>query len=92
GVEPRVVAYLTDTPTAAEIDRVLGLLGKEPREVMRTKEAAYKEAGLDDPSLSRTALIDAMVAHPILIERPIVIRKDRAALGRPPENVLPLLD
>jgi arsenate reductase len=64
----------------------------EPRELMRRKEKEYKEAGLDNPDLTREQLIDAMLAHPRLIERPIVIKDDRqAALGRPPEHVLDIL-
>ncbi|MCA9528630.1 MAG: arsenate reductase (glutaredoxin) [Myxococcales bacterium] len=93
GVEPEVVKYLERAPTRAELDRTLRLLALEPRDLMRKREAPYAELGLDDPSLGRDALIDAMVAHPILIERPVVIRDGaRAALGRPPEQVLALLD
>ncbi len=58
---------------------------------MRKTEAAYREAGLDDPALDRAALIAAMVAHPVLIERPIVLAHGKAVIGRPPENVLTLL-
>lgn len=91
GVEPAVVLYLNDTPSADEIRGVLGKLGLSARELMRRREAAYKELGLaavDDED----ALIEAMAAHPKLIERPVVIRGDRARLGRPPEDVLELLD
>ncbi len=91
GIEPEIVLYLETPPDAATLDRILKLLGREPRELMRRKEAAYKEAGLDDPGLSREALIAAMVAHPILIERPIVLANGKAALGRPPEDVLAIL-
>ena len=63
----------------------------EPRALMRRKEPPYRELGLDDPSLAPAALIDAMVANPILIERPIVVSGDRVALGRPPESVLEIL-
>jgi arsenate reductase len=66
-------------------------LGLEPRGLMRKKEAAYKEFGLDDPALDRAALIAAMVENPILIERPIVVAGARVALGRPPEAILELL-
>ena len=91
GVEADYLRYLEDTPDRAEIERVLALLGEEdPRAMMRTGEAVYKELGLADAG--RDALLDAMVAHPILIERPIVIRGDRAVIGRPPENVLALLE
>jgi arsenate reductase len=92
GVEPEIIEYLKTPPSAAELERILKLLGMEPRELMRTQEAEYREAGLDDPQLSRAALLAAMVEHPRLIERPIVIRDGRrAALGRPPESVLELL-
>lgn len=91
GVEPRLVLYLETPPTALQLERVLGLLALEPRELMRTKEAVYRQAGLDDPTLDRQALIAAMVANPILIQRPVAISGDRAALGRPPKRVLDLL-
>ena len=83
--------YLKNTPTEEELEQILKLLGMEPRDLMRKSEAAYKEAGLDDPSLDRKALIRAMVEHPILIERPIVIANGKAAIGRPPEKVLDIL-
>ncbi len=91
GIEPEIVLYLETPPDADEIDRVLGLLGRAPRELMRRKEPEYRELGLDDPALSRAELIAAMAAHPRLIERPVVIRDGKAALGRPPEAVLEIL-
>lgn len=92
GVEADYVRYLDDTPSREEIERVLGLLGfDDPREMMRTGEKAYGELGLGDPAVDRAQLLDAMVANPILIERPIVIRGDRAVIGRPPERLLELL-
>lgn len=91
GVEPRVVLYLETPPDAAELGRILDKLGMEPRELMRRNEKEYKENGLDDPALSRDALIEAMIAHPRLIQRPIVLSGDKAALGRPPESVLEIL-
>jgi len=91
GIEPEFVLYLETPPDAATLDHILKLLGREPRELMRRKEADYKDAGLDDPSLTRAALIAAMVAHPILIERPIVLANGKAALGRPPEAALAIL-
>jgi arsenate reductase len=91
GVKPTVVRYLEEPPAAKEIARVLDLLGVEPREMMRKKEAPYADEGLGDPKLSKKALIDAMAKHPILIERPIAIRGKRAVIGRPPENVLEIL-
>ena len=86
-----VVEYLKTPPSAAELEQILDMLGLEPRELMRTKEAEYKEAGLGNPDLTRAQLIDAMVKYPKLIERPIVIKDGKAALGRPPERVLDIL-
>ena len=91
GIEPTVVEYLKTPPSAAELDAILNQLDKEPREILRKTEAAYKEAGLDNASLSRKELIAAMAAHPSMIERPIVVANGKAALGRPPENVLDIL-
>jgi arsenate reductase (glutaredoxin) len=88
GVKPKVIEYLKTPPTTAELDRILTLLGREPREAMRKKEAPYKELGLDRAGLGRKDLIAAMVAHPILIERPIVLANGKARIGRPPESVL----
>ena len=67
------------------------MLGMEPRDLMRKKEKEYKEAGLDNPDLGREELIAAMVEHPRLIERPIVIANGKAAIGRPPELILDIL-
>jgi len=91
GIEPQVVEYLSDTPDAKTLDGFLKKLKMEPRDLMRRKEAPYKELGLDDPKLSRDKLIAAMVANPILIERPIVVNGGKIALGRPPEAVLGIL-
>lgn len=91
GLAPRIVDYLREPPTPTQIDHVLDLLGLEPRALIRDGEAAYAEAGLDDPGLDRGALIAAMAAHPILIQRPIAIAGTRAVIGRPPERVLDLL-
>ena len=91
GIEPQVVEYLKTPPSSDELDAVLAKLGIEPRALIRTKEAAYRDAGMADDGLSRRALIDLMVANPIVIERPIVVNGARAALGRPPESVLSIL-
>ena len=90
GVEAEVVKYLDTPPSKDEIVEVLKMLGISARELMRTKEDIYKELGLKDISDEDT-LIDAMVAHPKLIERPIVIKDGKAAIGRPIENILELL-
>jgi len=91
GVSPNVVPYLETPPNEAELDGILKALGKAPRELMRKGEQAYKAQGLDDESLSREALIKAMVENPVLIERPIVVNGAKAAVGRPPESVLEIL-
>ncbi|MBC7908067.1 MAG: arsenate reductase (glutaredoxin) [Rhodospirillaceae bacterium] len=89
GIAPVIVDYLKTPPSAAELTRILALLDKGPRDILRKKEAT--EAGLDPAALSDTQLIDAMVANPAVIERPIVVAGDKAALGRPPESVLAVL-
>lgn len=91
GIEAEVVEYLQSPPTQSELDDILNKLGKEPREIIRSGEKEYQNPGLKDADLSRKELIRIMVEHPRLIERPIVLCKDRAALGRPPEDVLKIL-
>lgn len=92
GIEPAVVAYLDTPPDAATLRGLLAKLGlTDARALMRKGEAEYKELNLADPALGQDALIAAMVAHPKLIERPIVVNGDKAAIGRPPENVLAIL-
>lgn len=91
GVEPEIVEYLETPPSAEEFKAILEKLGVGPRDVIRKGEKVYKQLELDDAALSDTALITAMVEHPILIERPIVVNGDKAAVGRPPENVLEIL-
>ena len=91
GLDTTVVEYLKSTPSGAELTEVLNLLGIEPRDLMRKHEAPYKENNLDNTDLSREQLIQAMVEHPILIERPIVINGKKAVIGRPPEKVLDIL-
>jgi len=90
GIDADIVEYLKTPPDAHMLEHILDLLGMQPRELMRTNETEYRELGLDDPSLDRQQLIAAMVEHPRLIQRPIVINNGRAALGRPPEDVLEL--
>ena len=91
GIEPKIVDYLETPPTAEEFKSILDKLSLGPRDVIRRGEKVYKELELADDNLSDTALITAMVGNPVLIERPIVIKGDRAALGRPPENVLEIV-
>lgn len=91
GREVEVVNYLDTPPDAAELEQLLKLLGIPARQLLRSGEDIYRELGLADPSLDDDALIAAMVAHPILIERPIVVANGKAAIGRPPEAVLAIL-
>jgi len=91
GMEPQIVKYLETPPDRATLIRILDQLGMQPRDLMRKKEPEYKANGLDDPALSRDQLIDAMLRHPRLIERPIVVKDGKVALGRPPEQVLDIL-
>ena len=91
GVTPQRVRYLDTPPSRAELERVLALLGTEdPRALTRTGEPLYVELGLAEAD--RDALLDALAAHPQLIERPVVLRGDRAVVARPPERLLELLD
>jgi len=90
-VELEIVEYLKSPPSATELDRILELLAMEPRALMRKKEAVYEDLGLDDQSLDRKSLLQAMVEHPILMERPIAVADGRAALGLPPQNVLDVI-
>ena len=93
GAHPEVVAYLDTPPSTAELSAILTALGSNPRDILRKTEPAYKELNLKDDTLSDAALLAAMHANPKLIERPIVVTADgRAAIGRPPENVLDLLE
>ncbi len=89
GIDPRVVDYQKTPPSAAELTRVIAALGCTAHDILRTKETLYRDLGLG-PDTAADHLIAAMVAHPKLIERPIVIHGTRAAIGRPPEQVLDL--
>ncbi len=91
GVAPEIVLYLETPLSAQQLKSLLSKLGIEARALLRKGEDAYKAEGLADTSLADEALVAAMAAHPKLIERPIVVKGDRAVLGRPPENVLDLL-
>jgi len=91
GVEPRIVDYLREPPDAEQLAHWVALLGVPVREALRREEADYARLGLDDPALSDAELIAAAIAHPHLIQRPLVVSGARAAIGRPPEAVLGLL-
>jgi arsenate reductase (glutaredoxin) len=91
GIEPEVIEYLKTPPSAQELADILDKLDMEPRALMRKQEAEYKASGLDNIALDKQSLINGMVNYPILIERPIVLANGKAAIGRPPENVLAIL-
>jgi arsenate reductase (glutaredoxin) len=89
-VQPQVIEYLKNPPTAAQLKKILAMLGMKPEQLIRKGEDLYK-TGFAGKTLTDAQWIDAMVKHPILIERPIVVSGDRAVIGRPPENVNALL-
>jgi len=91
GIAPNIIEYLKTPPRKTELARLVKLLGIEARALLRTKEPEYKQAGLDNPKLSDATILQAMIKHPKLMERPIVVAGSKAALGRPPENVLKIL-
>ena len=91
GQHAEVIEYLDTPPDAGTLASILDMLGMQPRDLMRKHEKEYAEAGLDNPELSREQLINAMIEHPRLIERPIVIKNGKARLGRPPEKILDIL-
>lgn len=92
GAEPEVIEYLKTPPSREKLLELLQKMGIKPRELLREKGTPYAELGLDNPSLSDDALLDAMLQHPILINRPIVVTNKGAALCRPSELVLDILE
>ncbi|MEO8365849.1 MAG: arsenate reductase (glutaredoxin) [Pseudoxanthomonas sp.] len=91
GIEPHVVEYLKSPPSRAQLQSLLSRMGISAQELLREKGTPYHELGLDDPTLGEDLLLDAMVAHPLLINRPIVVSPLGVALCRPSERVLDLL-
>ena len=91
GIKPKIVDYLKTPPSAAELKAILRKLGLNPRDILRAGEPVYAELGLEARDLDDDALIALIVKNPILIERPIVVAGNKAAVGRPPENVLAIL-
>jgi len=91
-VNPEIIYYLDTPPSSAELRELLEKLNLDLRDILRSGEAEYADLGLDDTSLSEEILFDIVYKHPQLLQRPIVVRGDRAILGRPPENVLALLE
>ncbi len=91
GEAVRVVDYLDTPPDAALLERLLERLAVEPRALMRTGEPLYAELGLADPALGRAELLAALLAHPQLLQRPILLANGKAVIGRPPEAILDIL-
>ena len=91
GIEPHIIKYLKSPPSRRLLEQLIVRMGIAPRDLLREKATPYAELGLDDPALSNAALIDAMMAHPILINRPIVVSPQGVRLCRPSERVLDLL-
>lgn len=92
GIEPVIVEYLKDVPSKSDLQKIISALRlSSPRELMRKKESEYKDNNLADESLTEKQLIDAMINYPRIIERPIVVNGNKAAIGRPPENVLEII-
>lgn len=91
GIKPSVRRYLDDPPSMTELRRVLGQLGCPARDLVRVKEPLFKELGLNNAGASEAQLLAALVEHPRLIERPVVISDKGAVIGRPPENALQIL-
>ncbi|MGC4010987.1 MAG: arsenate reductase (glutaredoxin) [Pseudomonas sp.] len=91
GIQPQIIRYLETPPSTTELKVLLGKLGIGARQLLRTGEDEYKELNLANPALGDDQLIEAMVSHPKLIERPILIVGDKTVIGRPPEKVLEIL-
>ena len=92
GLDPEIILYLDTPPSKKDITLILDKLGMKAPELLRKGETEYKELNLSNPSKSEEEIIQAMVKFPNLIERPIVITQQRAIIGRPPENVLKLIN
>lgn len=90
GLSPQIVKYLQTPPSADEVRSLLVKLGEKPSALLRKKEAPYAELGLDDDS-DADRVAEAIAAHPVLLERPVLVHGERAVIGRPPENVLEIL-
>ena len=91
GVEPAVREYLKQPPSKAEVEKLVAMVGGDPRELIRDGEAEFKALKLKKADLTKAQIVDAIAARPVLLQRPIVVTGTRAAIGRPPEAVLPLL-
>jgi arsenate reductase len=90
GIEPLVIEYLKNSPSKSELKAIVGKLGLEPEQIVRKGEETYKSE-FAGKTLSDDQWLDALAGNPILIERPIVVKGNRAVVGRPPENILDLI-
>jgi len=90
-MDVEIIEYLKTPPTRKELTEIIKMLGIKPRDLLRKGEKEYKEAGLNNMELSDKQIIDAMLEHPKLIERPIVIKDGQARIGRPPELILEIV-
>ena len=91
GVEPKIREYLKEPPSKVEVEKLVDQVGGDPKELIRDGEAEFKALKRKKADLSRTDIVKAIVAHPVLLQRPIVVKGARAAIGRPPEAVLAVL-
>lgn len=91
GVEPAIREYLREPPSKAEVEKLIDLVGGNPHDLLRDAEPEFKALGKKKADLGKAEVANAIAAHPILLQRPIVVAGSRAAIGRPPEAVLPLL-
>ncbi len=90
-INPDIVLYLDNTPNAETLKQIISTLGITPRDLLRSKEAEYKDLNLQDATISDDEIITAMSKHPRLIERPIYLKGGKAIIGRPPEQVLEIV-
>lgn len=92
GIDPHIIEYLKNPPSVSDIRNLSKKLGLHPKEFIRTREPDFKEQNLSDNLEDSELLFEAMSRHPKIIERPIIVKENLAVLGRPPENILTLLD
>ena len=92
GIDPHIIEYLKNAPSVSDIRNLSKKLGLHPKEFIRTREPDFKEQNLSDNLEDSELLFEAMSRHPKIIERPIIVKENLAVLGRPPENILTLLD
>lgn len=90
-IDPEIIDYLEDPPSVEDLKRIISLLGVTARDLLRTTEPVYRDAELDDDSLTDDEIIEAICEYPALLQRPIVVIGDRAVIGRPPSRVLDLI-